>query len=67
MHVGSLIPGKAGFLDTVHSSLFYVPGRISISQSKLYGTNKTLYETKRGSLRQITDPILVKFMCLTVS
>ena len=45
----------------VHSSSFHVPGRISISQSKLYSTN-TDYKRQNGTVRQMNDPLLLKFM-----
>ena len=46
---------------TVHSSLFHVPGRISTSPGKYYSTN-TVNMRQNGTVRQINDSLLVKFM-----
>ena len=46
---------------TVHSSAFHVPGQISTSQGKQYSTN-TDYMRQKGTVRQINDILLVKFM-----
>ena len=46
---------------TVHSSSFHVPGQISTSQDKPYSTN-TGFMRQNGIVRQMNDPILVKFM-----
>jgi len=47
---------------TVHSSSFCVPCLISASQGKQYSKN-TDYMRQNGTVRQMTDPLLVKFMC----
>ena len=49
-------------LFTVHSNSFYVLGRISTSQDKQYSSN-TDYMRQNRTVRQMNDPLLVKFMC----
>ena len=51
IHIKLLI--KMDVRDTVHSSLFRVPGRISTSQGKQYSTD---YMRQNGAVRQI--PVL---------
>ena len=52
--------------NTVHSSSFHVPGRISTSQGKQYSTN-TDYMRQNGTVRQMNDLLLVKFMWIWTS